>query len=136
MNGKSAATSHKQYISELAEPRRSEIVRIDKFIRKNIPKTWKPWMVAGMMGYGRYQYKTRAGKEGEWFRIGLASNKSYISMYICATQDCQYIAERYRKQLSKASIGRSCVRFKRFDDLDPAVVAAMLKEAGKAGFGM
>jgi hypothetical protein len=134
MKGQSKATTHEQYIAELDEPRRSEIAAIDAFIRKHIPKSFDRHMRSGMMGYGTYHYKYATGREGDWFRIGLASNKNYISLYVCATVDGGYVAEKYKDKLPKASIGRSCVRFKKFDDLDAKIVAAMIKQASKSEF--
>lgn len=75
-------------------------------------------------------------REGDWFRIGLASQKAYISLYLCASDEDGYVAERYREQLPKASIGKSCVRFKTVSDLDLAVLKEMLKVTERTGFGM
>jgi len=62
--------------------------------------------------------------------VGLASKKNYISLYVTATgADGRYLAETYADQMSKASIGRSCIRVKRASDLDPAVVTELLKDA-------
>ena len=128
-----------EYIAALDEPRRGEIARIDKFIRGALPKKgYEPHvssgMGVGMLAYGTFHYKYASGREGDWSRVALASNKQYISLYVCASDGTQYVAEKYKKQLPKASIGKSCVRFKRFDDLDPKVVKAMLQEAAKVGF--
>ena len=41
----------------------------------------EPTMEFGMMGYGKYHYKYKSGREGDWIRIGIANNKSYISLY-------------------------------------------------------
>jgi hypothetical protein len=40
-----------------------------------------------------------------------------------------YVAENYRSSLPKADIGKSCLRFKRLDDLDLDVFAKVLKES-------
>ena len=96
------------------------------------PKMWGPSIV----GYGNYRYRYASGREGDWFRVGVASNKAYISLYACAADERGYVAERYKKQLPKASIGKSCVRFKRLADLDTAALTALLKETAKTGFGM
>jgi hypothetical protein len=93
-------------------------------------------MHAGMIGYGPFHYKYASGREGDWFRIGVASLKQYISLYSCAADARGYVAERYRKRLPGADIGKSCVRFKRLDDLDTAALKALLKETAKTGFGM
>jgi hypothetical protein len=39
-----------------------------------------------------------------------------------------YVAEKFKEQLPKASIGKSCVRFKRLSDLDEATLAKLIRE--------
>jgi hypothetical protein len=135
MKGQLAVKTPKQYLAALEEPRRGDLTRLDKLIRKVVPKL-KPFIHAGLLAYGPYRYKYASGREGDWFRIGLASNKAYVSLYVCAADARGYVAERYRDLLPKASIGKSCVRFKRLDDLDLAVVSAMLKEGSRVGFDL
>lgn len=47
-----------------------------------------------------------------------------------------YVAERYRAKLPKAKIGKSCVTFKRLDDLGRDALVALLRETVRTGFGM
>ncbi len=128
MFGQSKATTPKQYIALLDEPRKSEIARIDAFIRKTVPKL-EPCIVMGILGYGPYHYKYPSGREGDAARVVLSNNKQYISLYVCGCDDNGLVATGYKDKLPKASIGKCCVRFKKFDDLDPKAIAAMLKEA-------
>lgn len=132
MIGRSNATTRSEYISQLEQPRKADIVALDELIRKTAPKL-KPFFHAGMLAYGPWHYKYPTGREGDWFRIGLASNKNYISLYICAGDEDGYIAERYKKALPKASIGRSCVRFKRLSDLDQSALKKLIHDSAKAG---
>lgn len=125
------ATTAKEYIEQLVEPRKSEIQKIDAFIRKTLPKL-KPNFLTNMLGYGQYHYKSKSGREGDWSLILLASQKNYISIYVCALIDDKYIAETYKTQLPKASIGKSCIRFKKFDDIDFDVLGEILKKAEKS----
>lgn len=110
------ATNAQEYIDSLQEPRKSEIMKIHEFILNTLPNI-KPYIIAGIIGYGKGRYKTKAGKEGEWFLIGLASQKNYISIYSCAVKDGQYLAEKHKDILGKASIGRSCIRYKKLQDI-------------------
>jgi hypothetical protein len=71
----------------------------------------------GMLTYGRYTYRSRSGRAGEWWVLGIASNKAYISFYTPTIQ-----AEPYVARLPKANLGRGCIRFKRLDDLDLEVI--------------
>lgn len=71
------------------------------------------------VGYGLISYQSKSMKEpGQWPLIGLAAQKNYMAMYICAVIDGKYIAETHEKELGKVNVGKSCVRFKKFEDLD------------------
>src|SRR5688572_13535726 len=135
MKGQLDVKTPREYIAKLSEPRKSEIQRIDKLIRRTVPDL-KPFLIAGMLGYGPFRYKYESGREGDWCKVGLASNKSYISLYACAADQRGYVAERYKKKLPKANIGKSCVRFKRLDDLDVEALKDLLRETAKTPFGL
>ena len=128
------AKTPKEYIDLIDEPRKSEIVKLDKFIRKTVPKL-KPFVLVGMIGYGVFPYKNHAEKMVDWATIALASQKNYISVYVCATTDHGYVPEKYKKELPKASIGKSCIRFKKVEDIDLEVLAKIFKEAEKLNHG-
>ena len=119
-----------EYIDRLDEPRRTEIRRLDELIRRTAP-TLEPHLASGMLAYGRYKYRPKRGPGGDWFHIGLASNKRYISLYIMATDPGggRYLAETYKGRLPTADIGKSCVRFKSADDLDQAALKQLIREA-------
>ena len=99
-------------------------------IREEAPR-FERHLVSGMLGYGSFHYRSRSGREGDWFVIGLASQKRYISLYVCATDGEGYISERYRDRLPKADIGKSCVRFKRLSDVDESVLRELVHEAAE-----
>lgn len=128
MKGQHFVATPAEYIAKLEEPRRTEIATIDAFIRKTVPKL-TPFIGYGMLAYGPVHYRYASGREGDWFRIGLASNARYISLYVCACNEKGCLAEQAKAELPKASIGRSCIRFKRWADLDPAVISRLLKTA-------
>ena len=135
MKGQLKASSPEEYLAQLEEPRRGEVAALDALIRKTAPHL-KPFVQMGILAYGPYHFKYASGREGDWFQIGVASNKNAISLYICRTDAQGYIPERYKAELPKANIGKSCVRFKRLSDLDPAalkrLISAGAKMAGKA----
>lgn len=128
------------YLASLAEPRRKVLTAIHKAIRAAAPKL-KPHVMHGMLGYGQYHYKYASGREGDWFVVGLASQKNYISLYICACDKGGYLAEKNKGRLGKVSVGRSCIRFKQLEDLNLKVALQLVKKAASlmtkpGGFGM
>jgi hypothetical protein len=127
------AKTPEEYISLIDEPRRSEIKTLHEFIKKIIPNE-NPHILSGFIGYGTIHYKSPSGREGDWSTVALASNKNYISVYICAIDGKQYVAEKYKSELPKASIGRSCIRFKYIKDIDLNVLKKVILEGMKLGF--
>ena len=127
MQGKTKAETAKEYIEGLKEPRRSEMRELHKLITRTAPKL-KPKMWGGMIGYGSYHYRYATGREGDWFVVGIMSRKQGISFYSCLADGKQYIAEKHKKDLPKADIGRSCIRFKRLADVDLRVLAKIIRE--------
>jgi hypothetical protein len=101
-------------------------------IRTHAPQL-EPVIMGGMLGYGPFHYRYASGREGEACKLSIASNARYISLY-CSAADAQgYVAERYVDRLPKASIGKSCVRFKRLSDLDEKALVALIEETATMG---
>lgn len=125
-----SAKTPEEYIAMIDEPRRSEIKTLHEFITKTIPDL-KPHIMAGMIGYGTYHYKYPSGREGDWAIIALANQKQYISIYVCASEGKQYIAEKNKEKLENASIGKSCIRYKRLSDINLEKLSEVIKEGVK-----
>lgn len=131
----SEAKSIGGYIDLIDEPRKSEIKKMFDFIKKTVPNL-KPHFAINMIGFGEFHYKSKSGREGDWPVISLASQKNYISVYVCSVRNGKYVAEMYKDKLPNASIGKSCIRFKKIEDIDLKVLERILKEAAKTpGFG-
>jgi hypothetical protein len=124
-------TTPEQYIAAIQEPKRSEIVELHALIRKTVP-AFAPAVGGAMLGYGKYRYRYPSGREGESFRIALSSNKTGISVYVSAVDARGWIAEQAREELGKASVGKSCIRFKRLADIDLAALASVLERTKTA----
>ena len=85
-----------EYMATLEEPRRSDVQAVHELIRRLAPDL-EPHIASGMLAYGRYHYRSKSGREGEWFHLGLASNKRYISLYVMAADGNGYVAESFKK---------------------------------------
>lgn len=127
------AKSCEEYISMLNDERREIIGTMDKLIKETVPDM-KQWFAYNMLGYGKFTYIDYKKQEGEWPVIALASQKKYISLYVCAIHPDnkdKYIAEFFEKELGNVSVGKSCIRFKKLEDLNVDIVKKVLKLAVK-----
>jgi len=68
----------------------------------------------------------RSGKALDWFHIGLARQKAYVSLYVNASEDGAYLVKRYADRLGKVKVGSSVVSFKRLADVDRVVLHELL----------
>lgn len=125
-----------EFLASLPDDRRDTVSAVHKAIRKVVPKL-KPYVSAGMglgvIGYGKYRYKSASGREGEWFLIGLAAGKAYYSLHICVGGEGGYLVEKNAKKLGKVKTGRSCINFNKLEDLNLDAAMALVKEAAKHG---
>lgn len=125
------AGSIKEYLAMLAPERKKPMEFLHKFIQKSAPNL-KPSFSYNMLGYGSFKYVNYKKQTIDWPIIALASQKNYMSIYVCAVADGKYIAETYKKELGKVSVGRSCIRFKKLEDLDLKVLSRVIKLAAKS----
>ena len=113
------------------DQRTRDLSRLDRLIRSILPDL-EVHETDGMVGYGPFHYRYASGREGDAYRVSVASRKTGISLYVLAlTEDGEYLAESRADRFPKANVGKSCVRFKRLDDLDQAALRELLAEAGR-----
>ena len=104
------------WLAALDDVRRPQLEELDARIQRIAPDA-RRYVDHGFLSYGRYAYRGRSGRSGEWMCLALASNKAYISLYAGPTG-----VEAYADRLPKASLGRGCIRFKRNTDVDMDVI--------------
>lgn len=124
------ATSVKEYLEALPEERRKPILFLHNFIQKVSPK-FKSHFAYNMLGYGSFPYKNYKKEIIDWPIIGLASQKNYMSIYVCALENGQYLAEKYKDTLGKVSVGKSCIRFKKLEKVNLSELEKILQKAAK-----
>jgi hypothetical protein len=119
--------------------RQSELERMDRMIRDTAPKLQRyfhkgtppgePGMRFKMIGYGPLIYPAKGGKTLEWPSVGMALQKSYISLYFSVRRDGRLVTEDYRDRLGALRTGTGKFSFVRFDDLQQECLAQLLHEA-------
>lgn len=124
------AATIKEYIASIELGHRETVIFLHDFIQKAVPKL-KPYFASNMLGYGSFPYVNYKKEKISWPIIALANQKQYISVYVCSLENGQYIAEKYKEGLGKVSVGRSCIRFKKIEDLNLPAFKKVLKAAAK-----
>ena len=138
-----STTSPDDHIGSLPDDVREDITTLDAEISRVMSGhervLWEGKFWGGseqrIIGYGYYRYTGKSGKSGEWFVIGLAAQKNYITVFVTAVDDGVYLAEAFRDRLGKVKVGRSSISFKRLADTDLSVLTELIARARKVTLG-
>jgi hypothetical protein len=131
----SKAATVNDYLAELPADRREAIQVVRAVILKNLDKTYEEGMQYGMIGYYVPHRVYPAGYHCDPKQplpyVALASQKHYMSLYIgCVYGDNDYakwFIAAWKKTGKKLDMGKSCVRFKKVEDLALDVIAEAIR---------
>lgn len=131
----SQATTVEQYLADLPEDRRNSIQAVRKVILKNLDKGFEEGMLYGMIGYFVPHRLFPAGYHCDPTQplcfAGLASQKNHMAVYLM----CQYgssgestwFQTAWAKSGKRLDMGKSCVRFKKLEDLALDVIGEAIR---------
>ena len=131
----SKAATVEQYLAELPVDRRHVISAVRELIRKNIDKGYVEGMQYGMIGYVVPHSAYPAGyhcdpKQALPF-VCLASQKNHMALYLmCVYEEGgkeSWFHKAWAKTGKKLDMGKSCLRFKKLDDLALDVLAEVFQ---------
>lgn len=131
----SKATTVAQYLAELPEDRRAAIEAVRNVILKNLDTDFEEGMQYGMIGYYVPHRIFPAGyhcdpKQPLPFAC-LASQKNYMSLYAMSLYgsgtEAKWFHSEWAKTGKKLDMGKSCIRFKKLDDLALDVIGEAIR---------
>jgi uncharacterized protein YdhG (YjbR/CyaY superfamily) len=118
----SKAATVDEYLQELPEDRRAVVSAVRDVVLRNLPKGYEESMAFGMIGWGipleRYP-DTYNGQPLAY--AALAAQKNYYALYLMSAymsgEGERELREAFERAGKKLDMGKSCVRFKRIEDL-------------------
>ena len=119
---RSEATTVDQYLAELPDDRRAAIETVRDAIVANLPPCFHEGMNFGMIVYELPLETYPDTYNGQpLMYAALASQKNHMAVYLTAVYSDENsrdaFLERYRATGKRLDMGKSCVRFRKLDDL-------------------
>ncbi len=84
-----------------------------------------------IIGYGAIEQPRPKGAAVRWFLVGLARQKSYLSLYVNAADEGRYVSQAYGPRLGKTTVGSASISFASAGDIDLDVLAELVRHAGR-----
>ncbi|MFN7957482.1 MAG: DUF1801 domain-containing protein [Holophagaceae bacterium] len=125
------------YLASQPEPKRQEMLELHHAILELMPEC-RLWFLDGRdekgkvvsnpsIGYGFRMIEYANGKRREFYQIGLSANTTGLSVYILGLDDKKDLAQRFGKELGKASVTGYCIKFKTLKDINLHVLTSAIQ---------
>ncbi len=136
---RSTASHVENYLESLPEGRRLALETVRKVVRRRLPRGYIEVMNWGMISYEvplSTEPHTYNGKPLMY--AALASQKNHMAIYLCGLYcvpgEQEKFVEAWKQAGRKLDMGKSCIRFKRLDDLDLDVIGDCIAAMPVAAF--
>lgn len=135
----SKAATVAQYLADLPADRRAEIEEVRDLVNAALPAGYREGMGFGMIGWviPLEDYPDTYNKQPLAY-AGLAAQKNYNSLYL----NCVYASKERSERLQEAAavagkkldMGKSCIRFRRAEDLPLELISDEIASTSPAEF--
>jgi len=116
-----------EFIDAIDDPRKRDdskaLVELMQRVTGEQPAMWGESIV----GFCDFRYRSAAGREGDWFKVGFSPRKQNLTLYLSLTDVAGYDALLSR--LGKHSTGKSCLYVKKLEDVDQLVLEELIEKA-------
>lgn len=128
------ATSPEDYIDQVPEERKNPLKKLRKTIKDNLPEGFEEGIQYGMIGYyvphTTYPDGYHCNPKEPLPFMSFASQKNSINLYhsgIYAKKELHdwFVAEYPKHSKRKLDMGKSCVRFKKIDEIPFDLIAEL-----------
>lgn len=131
------ANSVEDYLDKIPEERKPYMDRLRNVILENLPKGFKEDLTYGMIGYvvphAIYPAGYHCDPKLPLPFLSIASQKNFIGFYhmgIYADKELYdwFVGEYYKHAKYKLDMGKSCIRFKRMDDIPYDLLGELVRK--------
>jgi hypothetical protein len=133
------ASTVTEYLRDLEPERRAVLSKVRNTIRRNLPKGYQESMTYGIITYAIPLDRFSETYNGQPLcYAGLAAQKNHFALYLMRAygdrKQAAWLASEFRKRGRKLDMGKSCIRFKRIEDLPLDVIGEAIASTPVEGY--
>jgi hypothetical protein len=127
----SKAATAEEYLQELPEDRRAVVSAVRDVVLRNLPAGYREMMGYGMITWGipLEEYPDTYNRQPLGY-AALAAQKNYYALYLMSPYmdpaQKEGLRDEFKKAGKKLDMGKSCLRFKKLEDLPLDVVGRVI----------
>jgi hypothetical protein len=128
-----------EYLRELEPERRAVLSKVRNTIRRNLPKGYRESMSYGIITYAIPLERFPETYNGQPLcYAALAAQKNHFALYLMRAygdrEQAAWLAGEFKKRGRKLDMGKSCIRFKRIEDLPLDVIGEAIASTPVEGY--
>ena len=119
------------FVQQISDERRKIdiefLVKMVAMITNESPILWGE----SIIGFGKFTYHYSTGRSGEWMKVGIASRKQAITLYL------SFDIAKYQtilNRLGKHTTGKGCLYIRSLSDVDLDVLEELISQSYKEGY--
>lgn len=125
------------YITQIPSERQETMIRLRKTLIQNLPKGFEEQVIYNMIGYvvplSAYPAGYHCDPKLPLSFVAIASQKNFIALYHMGIYSDKnlydwFISEYPKHAKTKLDMGKSCIRFKKMDDIPFDLIAELAKK--------
>jgi uncharacterized protein YdhG (YjbR/CyaY superfamily) len=133
----SKATTPQEYLNELPSDRKAAIEKLRHTILENLPDGFQEVMSYGMLGYvvphSIYPKGYHCDPKLPLAFMNVASQKNFVALYHMGIYGSKplldwFVSEYPKHCKSKLDMGKSCIRFKKMEDIPYELIAQLTRK--------
>ncbi len=133
------ARTPEEYLDSLPEDRRAAVAAVRRVVLENLPDGFEEGMQYGMIGYYIPLERFPDTYNGQPLGLAaLANQKQHMALYLNNVYGDRTTESRFRERWAatgkKLDMGKSCVRFRRLEDLPLDVIGRTIAEESVEGY--
>ncbi len=128
-----------EYLNSLPPDRKQALTEVRTVIKKNLPKGYVETINWGMIAYEipLKRYPNTYNKQPLMY-MALASQKNYMSLYLVCNYGNKelekWFKDAWKKAGKKLRMGKSCLQFKKLEDVSLEVIAEVTTKVSVDAF--
>jgi hypothetical protein len=136
---RSTATTVDEYLAELPEERRAVVAAVRALVLQHLPAGYTEFMSFGMIGYGipLSEYPDTYNRQPLCY-AALAAQKNHYALYLMGAsadgEEERRLRDAFAARGLKLDMGKSCLRFRKLEDLAQDAVGEVVASTPPAAF--
>lgn len=128
---KSDAATVEEYLESLPDDRRTAVSAVRDVVNANLPDGYVEGMAFGMIGWSIPLEDYPSTYNGQPLGIAaLASQKNHMALYLmglyASEPELEWFKQQYAERGLKLDLGKSCLRFKRLEEVPLDVIGEVI----------